>query len=219
MDKKTIAQRIVSCGLIPIVRFDCFDDVVPIVTALLAGGVTTVEFPITSLSALTAIETIADTFGDTMVVGAGTVLDCDTAKSCFSAGAQFIVSPVVNESVIRLCSSNNKVSCPGALTPTEVVSAWDIGADFVKIFPCSSVGGASYIRTLKTPLPHINMIPVGGVSIGNAADFINAGSCALGAAGGLIDKAEIAASNYDGITGRAATFIAAISNARNNHRE
>jgi 2-dehydro-3-deoxyphosphogluconate aldolase/(4S)-4-hydroxy-2-oxoglutarate aldolase len=219
MDKKTIARMIVSCGLVPIVRFDCFDDVVPIVEALLAGGVTTVEFPMTSPLALAAIETVADKFGDRMIVGAGTVLTMETAHNCFSAGAQFIVSPVVNVDVIGLCSRNDVVSCPGALTPTEVLLAWDAGADFIKIFPCDRVGGAAYIRALKVPLPHINMIPVGGVTVDNAAEFINAGSCALGTGAGLIDKADIAVSRYDSITEKAACFISVIRNTRNDSRE
>jgi 2-dehydro-3-deoxyphosphogluconate aldolase/(4S)-4-hydroxy-2-oxoglutarate aldolase len=219
MDKSAIARQIVSCGLIPIVRFDCFDDVLPIVEALLAGGVTTVEFPMTSALALAAIETVADTFGDRIMLGAGTVLDVETVQSCFSAGAQFIVSPVVCDDVICECVRSNKVSCPGALTPTEVVHAWDTGADFIKIFPCDRVGGAAYIRALKVPLPHINMIPVGGVTLANAAEFIAAGSCALGTAAGLFDKAEIAASYFDGITEKAARFITVIRNARNDSCE
>lgn len=215
MNKMLVAQRIVACGLIPIVRFDRFEDVHPLVDALYAGGIDIVEFSLTSPAALRAIEQTADRYGDTIALGAGTVLDTETARSCFLAGAQFLVSPAVNEAVIAMSNRYSRVICPGALTPTEVLHAWTSGADFVKVFPCGNVGGPAYIRSLKTPYPHIAMIPVGGVTIDNAADFIAAGSCALGASGMLIDRNDASPSRYDAITQRAARLLSVIRNARN----
>ena len=219
MNKMLVAQKIVACGLIPIVRFDRFEDVHLIVDALYAGGVYIVEFSIMSPAALKAIEQTVDRYGDSIVLGAGTVLDTETARSCFLAGAQFLVSPTVNESVISMGNRYSKVVCPGALTPTEVLHAWISGGDFVKVFPCGNVGGPSYIRSLKAPYPHIAMIPVGGVTIDNAADFIAAGSCALGASGKLIDKSDTSASRFESITQRAARFLSVIRNARNDNSE
>jgi 2-dehydro-3-deoxyphosphogluconate aldolase / (4S)-4-hydroxy-2-oxoglutarate aldolase len=208
-------QRIVSCGLVPIFRFERLEQAEKTVEALYKGGVDVIEFPMTSKLAINAIEKIADTWGDKIFLGAGTVLDTETARACMLAGARFIVSPVVNVDVIELCKRYSLTVCPGALTPTEILTAWEAGADFVKIFPCGNVGGPAYIKNLKAPFPHIQMIPVGGVTFDNAADFIHAGSAALGTGNGLIDANVVAAERYDSITKNAAQFAAIIKSARN----
>ena len=209
-----LALRIIDLGLIPIVRFERWDQAQRIVEALFAANVGIVEFPMTSPQALKAIEKISDAYGDAMVVGAGTVLDVKTVRACALAGARFIVSPCVDYSVIRACRARAIVVCPGALTPTEAQSAWEAGADFVKIFPCDSMGGVAYIKSLKTPLPDVAMIPVGGVTAENAGDFIRAGCVAVGVGNGLIDKKALAASRYKSITLSASKYLKAIREAR-----
>ena len=209
-----VARRIAACGLIPIIRFDRLEQAEKIVAALWAAKVDIVEFPMTSPLALKAIEKISDALGDSMVVGAGTVLDAKTARTCMLAGARFIVSPCVNTTVISACRRKETVVCPGALTPTEVAAAWEAGADFVKVFPCNSVGGAAYIASLKTPLPHLAMVPVGGVTADNAGDFIRAGSAALGVGAGLVDKETLFLGHYEKVTRKAGRFVRAVAVAR-----
>ncbi len=208
------SQRIASCGLMPIVRFERLDQAMKIVEALHDAGVDVVEFPMTSAQALHAIEKVSDAWGDSMLVGAGTVLDAQTARACMLAGAEFIVTPSVSDNVAGVCKRYSKPVCMGALTPTEVLAAWEHGSDFVKIFPCGCVGGPDYIKQLKAPFPHIQLVPVGGVTFENAAAFIRAGSAALGSGGGLIDPKTVAAANWEMITKGAARLIGIIATAR-----
>jgi 2-dehydro-3-deoxyphosphogluconate aldolase / (4S)-4-hydroxy-2-oxoglutarate aldolase len=207
-------DRIVSCGLIPIFRFERLEQALKTVEALYNGGVDVVEFPMTSILAIKAVEKVVDSWGDKILVGAGTVLDGETARSCILAGAQFIVTPSVKGEIAVMCKRYSVALCMGALTPTETLAAWEAGSDFVKIFPCGNVGGPSYIRQLKAPFPQINMVPVGGVTFENAGDFIRAGSAALGAGGGLIDPKAVAANRYDLISQNASRFIDIIKAAR-----
>jgi 2-dehydro-3-deoxyphosphogluconate aldolase/(4S)-4-hydroxy-2-oxoglutarate aldolase len=208
------AEKIASCGLMPIVRFERLDQALLAVEALYKGGVDVVEFPMTSALALKAMEKTAESWGDKMLMGAGTVLDAETARICIAAGARFIVSPAVNTHVITLCKRHSIAVCPGALTPTEVLTAWEAGADFVKIFPCGNVGGPNYIKQLKAPYPHIRMMPVGGVTFQNAADFIKAGSDALGTGNTCIDPKSVASGDFDSITKNASRFMEIIIAAR-----
>ena len=208
-------ERIASCGLVPIVRFQRLDQAMKITEALHGGGVNVVEFPMTSPQALQAIATIKAEWGEKMFVGAGTVLDSETARACILAGAQFLVTPSVNAEIARVCKRYSVALCMGALTPTEVLAAWEAGSDFVKIFPCGAVGGTEYIRQLKAPFPHIRMIPVGGVTLENAADFIHAGCAALGTGNCLIDPKAVAAGQFTGIAQTASRFLEIIKTARN----
>jgi 2-dehydro-3-deoxyphosphogluconate aldolase/(4S)-4-hydroxy-2-oxoglutarate aldolase len=185
-----------------------------IVEALIAGGVDIVEITMTVPGALGVIEKVAAAFGDKVVVGAGTVLDSETARAAILAGAEFIVSPGSSDAVIGAARRYAKMVCPGALTPTEVLHAWEAGADNVKIFPCGEVGGAKYIKSLKGPLPQIEMIPTGGVNLNTAADFIKAGCAALGVGTALIDAQAVAAGDYDVITEKAKQFLSIIRDAR-----
>jgi 2-dehydro-3-deoxyphosphogluconate aldolase/(4S)-4-hydroxy-2-oxoglutarate aldolase len=164
--------------------------------------------------AIKVMEQVAEQYGDEVILGAGTILDAETARAAILAGAEFIVGPSLNLGVIEICHRYSKIVCPGALTPTEVVTAWEAGADIVKIFPCGEVGGPSYIKSLKGPLPHIQMMPTGGVDLTTAADFIKAGCIALGVGTALVDRKAVAADNWDVLTENARKFIEIVKAAR-----
>src|SRR5215212_3983911 len=180
MNKSEVLQRIAETGIVPVVRASSAEEAMQVIEAIRAGGIPILEITMTVPRALRVIEQVADAYGDKVVVGAGTVLDAETARACILAGASFVVSPSLNLATIETCLRYSIVVTPGALTPTEVVTAWQAGADAVKIFPCSAMGGAKYLRALKAPLPQVEMIPTGGVSLSTAAEFIQAGAFALG---------------------------------------
>jgi 2-dehydro-3-deoxyphosphogluconate aldolase / (4S)-4-hydroxy-2-oxoglutarate aldolase len=164
--------------------------------------------------ALGVMDQVAKRFGDDVLLGAGTVLDAETARACMLAGARFMVSPALNLATIEICRRYSVPIMPGALTPTEVVAAWTAGADVVKVFPCGAVGGASYIKALKAPLPQIEMIPTGGVSVKTAADFIKAGSMALGVGADLVDTQAIRDGNARAVTEKAREYVRLVQEAR-----
>ena len=159
------------------------------------------------------LEKVAEKLGNRALLGAGTVLDAETARGAILAGAEFIVSPVVNAEVIQLCQRYDKLVMPGALTPTEVVKAWETGADIVKIFPADT-GGPAYLKALKAPLPQIHMMPTGGVNLQTAAAFLDAGACALGMGGSLVSAEDIRTGNFDAITEKAKSYVSLISDYR-----
>src|SRR5260370_39698020 len=165
-------------------------------------------------NAIRALEKLADEFGDTIVLGAGTVLDPETARMCMLAGAQFFVTPALNLKTIEMAHRYSKPIFPGALTPTEVLAAWDAGADIVKVFPCGAVGGPKYIRALKGPFPHIEMIPTGGVNLETAGEFLKAGACAVAVGGELVDAKTIKEGRFEIIEERTRQYLAAIAKAR-----
>jgi 2-dehydro-3-deoxyphosphogluconate aldolase/(4S)-4-hydroxy-2-oxoglutarate aldolase len=185
-----------------------------VVEAIKAGGVTVLEITMTVPRALRVIEQVADRYGDEVVVGAGTVLDAETARACILAGAQFVVSPSLNVNTIEMCRRYSISVLPGALTPTEVINAWTAGADVVKVFPCGALGGAKYLKSLKAPLPQVEMIPTGGVSLSTAAEFIEAGALALGVGADLVDTKAIRAGQPEKVTEAARAYIAAVREAR-----
>src|SRR2546429_1760379 len=187
MNKTEVLQRIRATGMIPVVRAESADLAMRAVEAIKAGGVDVLEVTMTVPGAIDVIAKLAATFGTEVVIGAGTVLDRDTANKCVQAGAQFIVSPALNEETISFCRRNDVAVFPGALTPTEVVRAWSAGADGVKFFPASAVGGASYLKALKAPLPQIELVPTGGVSVKTAPHFIKTGAMAPCVGAGLVD--------------------------------
>ena len=160
------------------------------------------------------IEKVADKYGSDVLVGAGTVLDPETARACLLAGAQFIVSPALNLATIELCHRYSAPIAPGVLTPTEVITAWSAGVDLVKVFPCGSVGGARYVKNLKGPFPQVKIIPTGGVSLTTAADFIKAGASALGVGTDLVDVKAIREGNAHIVTERARQFVEIVRQAR-----
>src|SRR5215813_5406480 len=171
----TDKAQILETGLIPVIRADSSDIAMRAVDAIRQGGISVLEITMTVPGAIRIIEDVTRRFGDDAIVGAGTVLDSETARACILAGAHFIVSPSLDLDTIACCRRYSVAVIPGALTPTEVVSAWSAGADYVKVFPAGALGGASYIKALKAPLPQIELVPTGGVSLKTAADFIKAG--------------------------------------------
>ena len=214
MPNLKINQRIMEVGLIPVVRASSTDEASAIVEAIKSGGVSVLEITMTVPGAIRLIERIAERYGSDVLLGAGTVLDAETARAVILAGAEFVVTPSLRLSTIEVCKRYSKVVIPGALTPTEVITAWEAGADFVKVFPCDNVGGPKYIRALKGPFPQIDFIPTGGVNLNTAAEFIAAGSAALAVGSELVDKKAVAAKEFAKITENARKFSEAVRTAR-----
>lgn len=214
MNKSDVLQRIRDTGVIPVVRAESADQAMRAVEAIKAGGVDVLEVTMTVPGAIGVIEQLAKAYGGEALIGAGTVLDPETARACIQAGAQFIVSPALNEETIAFCRDNNVAVFPGALTPTEVVRAWNAGADAVKVFPAGAVGGASYLKALKAPLPQIELVPTGGVNLKTAADFIKAGAMALGVGADLVDMKALREGNAELLTERARQFLEIVRAAR-----
>src|SRR5580692_2082645 len=207
MHKSEVLKKIRQVGLVPVLRADSEEEALQLAYALEAGGVTILEVTMTVPGAIDAIRRLAREAGDRILVGAGTVLDPETARICMLAGAQFIVSPALNVATIELCRRYDVAVFPGGLTPTEVITAWQAGADAVKVFPCSAVGGAKYLKALKAPLPQIELIPTGGVSLATAAEFLEAGAFALGIGGDLIDHDAIAKGKLEVISENARKYL------------
>jgi len=184
------------------------------VGAIYRGGIRAVEITMTVPGALKALEHVADEFGDRLMLGAGTVLDAESARSCMLAGAEFFVTPALKLSTVEICQRYSKVIMPGALTPTEVMTAWEAGADLVKIFPCGNVGGPKYIRALKAPLPQVEMVPTGGVNLENAADFLRAGSAAIAVGSEMVNLRALAMGNLEVIEETARRFLSVITETR-----
>jgi 2-dehydro-3-deoxyphosphogluconate aldolase/(4S)-4-hydroxy-2-oxoglutarate aldolase len=214
MDKEHVLQTIRDVGIIPVVRAQSADEAMMAIDAIREGGVPLLEITMTVPGAVGVIEKVSQRYGSEALVGAGTVLDGETARACIFAGAQFVVSPSLNLETIAVCRRNGVAVLPGALTPTEVVQAWSAGADFVKVFPAGAVGGASYIKALKAPLPQIELVPTGGVSLKTAADFIKAGATALGVGADLVDLKAIREGQPQIITERAREFVRIVREAR-----
>jgi len=214
MTKDSIMSAITQIGIVPIVRTDSAEGAVKAIEAVYRGGIRAAEITMTVPGAIKALEKLADQFGDQIVLGAGTVLDPETARACMLAGAQFFVTPSLKRETIEMCKRYSKPIMPGALTPTEILTAWEAGADAVKIFPCGTVGGAKYIKALKAPFPQIEMVPTGGVNLETCGDFLKAGACAVGVGGELIDAASIKAGKFEAFEERARHFMAAVAKAR-----
>lgn len=214
MTKAEIVKQIEDIGLVPVVRASSADEAMQVIEAIKAGGVNVLEITMTVPGAVRVIEKVADKYGSEVLVGAGTVLDPETARACLLAGAQFIVSPALNLATIELCHRYSAPIAPGVLTPTEVITAWSAGVDFVKVFPCGSVGGASYVKNLKGPFPQVKIIPTGGVSLTTAADFIKAGAAALGVGTDLVNTKAIKDGNPQVVTDAAKRYIEIIKEAR-----
>jgi len=214
MTKAEIVKQIEDLGLVPVVRASSADEAMQVIEAIKAGGVNILEITMTVPGAIKVIEKVVDKYGSEVLVGAGTVLDPETARACLLAGAQFIVSPALNLDTIALCHRYSAPICPGVLTPTEVITAWSAGVDFVKVFPCGSVGGASYVKNLKGPFPQVKIIPTGGVNLKTAADFIKAGASALGVGTDLVDVKAIREGNAHIVTQRAQEFVTIVREAR-----
>lgn len=214
MTKSEVKQRILEIGICPVVRASSPKLAMAASEAVCAGGIPVAEITMTVPGAVELIAELNKTVGKDILVGAGTVLNAETAQRCIDAGAQFLVSPGFDLETVKLANRANILIMAGSLTPTEVITAWNAGADFVKVFPCGNLGGAAYIKALKGPLPQIPMVPTGGVNLQTAADFIKAGSAALGIGGELVSAAALKSGNMAQITETARQFVAIVREAR-----
>ena len=201
-------------GIIPVIRADSDDAAKAVVEALAEAGLVVAEITMTVPRAIEAIAAVKKQFGDRVLVGAGTVTDADTAMRAVDAGAEFIVTPCLVPEVIETARRAEVAVLPGALTPTEVLEAFRLGGDMVKVFPAQNVGGASYLRALRGPFPEIPLVPTGGVTLENVREMFNAGAAAVGVGGELISKDALARRDYAAIGGLAAKFLAAVRKAR-----
>jgi 2-dehydro-3-deoxyphosphogluconate aldolase / (4S)-4-hydroxy-2-oxoglutarate aldolase len=214
MTREQVRRRIIEVGIVPVVRAESKEQAIAAARAVCAGGIPIVEVTMTVPDAIEAIRMLSETMPGDVLIGAGTVLDADTARKCFEAGAQFLVSPIFDAETIALAQGMGKLTMAGALTPNEVVAAWKSGTDFVKIFPCGNLGGAGYIKALKAALPQVPMIPTGGVNLDTAAQFLAAGAAALGVGGELISAAALQAGDTGVIEELARKFLRVVQVAR-----
>jgi 2-dehydro-3-deoxyphosphogluconate aldolase / (4S)-4-hydroxy-2-oxoglutarate aldolase len=213
MSKLADFQRVTDSGIVAVLRAESGEILTDVAEALLAGGVECIEVTFTVPGAVRVIEQVADRWGDRILLGAGTVLDAETARAALLAGARFVVSPIVNLEVIRLCQRYDRLAMPGAFTPTEVVTAWEHGADIVKVFP-SDITGPQYLKALRGPLPQVKLMPTGGVNLDTAGEFLRAGACALGIGGSLVEAAAVRRRDFDRITDLARKYVEIVNLTR-----
>ncbi len=214
MTREQIVKQIIETGLVPVIRAKSAQQAVQAAEAVYRAGIPVIEIAMTVPGAIRVMEQVADQLGDKVLLGAGTILDPETARAAMLAGAQFFVAPALNLKVIEMAHRYSKAVLPGALTPTEVIAAWEAGADLVKIFPAGNLGGPRYIKALKAPLPHVEMVPTGGVNLDTATDFLLAGAAALGVGGELVDGKALAAGRIEVIEENARKFLACVKKAR-----
>jgi 2-dehydro-3-deoxyphosphogluconate aldolase/(4S)-4-hydroxy-2-oxoglutarate aldolase len=214
MTKSEVQQRILETGIVPVVRAASPEQAILAAEAVACGGIPIVEITMTVPGAIQVIEELVRTLGSQVLIGAGTVLEAETADRCVEAGAEFLVSPGFDRETVEFAQRNGKLMMAGALTPTEVITAYKAGSDFVKIFPCGNVGGPGYIKALKAALPQIPMIPTGGVNLATAPEFLRAGASALGVGGELVSRALLEAGNRAALAELAGRFVAVIREAR-----
>ena len=214
MTQSEVKERILEIGIVPVVRASSPEQAALAAEAVAAGGIPVVEITMTVPGAIDLIARLARSVGDRVLIGAGTVLDAATAGQCLAAGARFLVSPGFDLETVQLARRTGTLVMAGALTPTEVITAYKAGSDFVKVFPCGNVGGPSYIKALKAALPQIPMVPTGGVSLATAVEFLRAGASALGIGGELVSRAELEAGNAAAITATARRFVSLVAEAR-----
>jgi len=212
--KQEVLAALREGGIVPVIRADSADTALRIVDALVAGGIRTLEITMTVPDAIGAIKAVSDRFGSSVLLGAGTVTSRALAEGSLDAGAEFLVTPCVVPDVIAVAKERGVAVLPGAMTPTEVFTAWSAGGDIVKIFPASNVGGASYLKALKGPFPQIPLCPTGGVNLQTIGEFVKAGAAAVGVGGELVSKAAIDAGDYGKITELAKQYVSALSAAR-----
>ncbi|HEX4610584.1 MAG TPA: bifunctional 4-hydroxy-2-oxoglutarate aldolase/2-dehydro-3-deoxy-phosphogluconate aldolase [Urbifossiella sp.] len=213
MSRERYLQRVLDCGIVAVVRHTDPGPLVEVVKALADGGVTVAEVTFTVPNAVEVIREARKQLGDRVLLGAGTVLDPETARAAFLAGAEFVVAPNINLDVIRMCRRYDKLVMPGAFTPTEVVTAWEAGADIIKVFPADVVGPA-FFKALKGPLPQVKLMPTGGVDLTTAADFLKAGAVCLGVGGQLVEPKAVAAGDFARITALAREYVAVVAQVR-----
>ena len=213
MSKEQNLRRVLDCGVVAVVRSPDSGALVEVCRALADGGVTVVEITMTVPDALDVVRAVRRALGDRILLGAGTILDPETARAALLAGAEYLVAPTVNLDVIRLCQRYDKLVMPGAFTPTEILAAWEAGADIVKVFPAEVVGPA-FFKAVRGPLPQIRMMPTGGVDLTTAAEFLKAGACCLGVGSQLVEPKAIAAGNFDRIRDLARQYVRVVAETR-----
>src|SRR5437588_2757728 len=213
MSKEDQLRQVLDCGIVAVVRSPDSQQLVEVARALADGGVTVVEITLSVPGALDVLRQVQQALGDRVLLGAGTVLDSETARAVLLAGAEYIVAPTVNLDVIRLCQRYDKLVMPGAFTPTEILTAWESGADIVKVFPAEVVGPA-FFKALRGPLPQIRLMPTGGVDLATAAAFLKAGACCLGVGGQLVEPKAVAERNFDRIRDLARQYVAIVQQVR-----
>ena len=213
MSRETDLQRVLSGGLVAVVRAPDATHLVDVIAALAEGGVCVAEVTFTVPNALDVLKAAKARLGDRVLLGAGTVLDPETARAALLAGAEFIVSPTLNLNVIRLCKRYDKLVFPGAFTPTEILCAWEAGADIVKVFPADVLGSA-YFKAMRGPLPQIRLMPTGGVDLNTAGEFLRAGACCLGVGSQMVDPKAVIREEYEYLRGLAWQFTQAVALAR-----
>src|SRR5271169_2467290 len=214
MDKQKVRERILEIGIVPVVRASSPAEACLAADAVCQGGIPIVEITMNVPGAIDVIRELVKNCGSDVLVGAGTVLNADAALRCIGAGAQFLVSPGLNVQTVALAAREGKLIMAGALTPTEVMAAWDAGADFIKVFPCGQVGGAKYIKALRGPFPQIAFIPTGGVNLHTAAEFLEAGAVALGIGGELVQAEALKANKPEIIIENAKKFVEIVKHTR-----
>jgi 2-dehydro-3-deoxyphosphogluconate aldolase/(4S)-4-hydroxy-2-oxoglutarate aldolase len=212
--QETTQETLERVGLIPVLRAKNAAQAHAVVEAMIAGGVTVVEVTMTVPGAVELLKELKKEYGAKLLLGSGTVTTADQCQATIDAGAEFVVSPSLHPEVIATTKKNGKVSCPGALTPTEAITAWNAGADYVKIFPCSALGGASYLKALLAPFPHLKVIPTGGVTLETAESFLRAGARALGVGGDLVNLAAVDEGHPERITETARAYLKIIAEVR-----
>jgi 2-dehydro-3-deoxyphosphogluconate aldolase/(4S)-4-hydroxy-2-oxoglutarate aldolase len=213
MSKQAQLRQVLDCGIVAVVRSPDSEQLVEAARALAEGGVSVVEITMSVPNALDVVRQVRQALGDRVLLGAGTILDPETARAALLAGAEYIVAPTVNLDVIRLCRRYDKLVMPGALTPSEILTAWEAGADIVKVFPAEVVGPA-FFKALRGPLPQVRLMPTGGVDLTTAAAFLEAGACCLGVGGQLVEPRAVAARNFDRIRDLARQYRAVVSRVR-----
>src|SRR5437764_5806729 len=213
MSKETQLRRVLDCGIVAVVRSPDSRQLVEVARALADGGVSVVEITMSVPGALDVLRQVRDALGDRVLLGAGTVLDPETARAALLAGAEYLVAPTVNLDVIRLCQRYDKLVMPGAFTPTEILTAWEAGADVVKVFP-AEVLGPPFFKALRGPLPQIRLMPTGGVDLTTAADFLKAGACCLGIGSQLVEPKAVKERNFERIRELARQYIAIVKQTR-----
>jgi 2-dehydro-3-deoxyphosphogluconate aldolase/(4S)-4-hydroxy-2-oxoglutarate aldolase len=213
MKKADVLAAMREIGLVPVLRAESVEQAMRLAGAIADGGVTVLEITMTVPGALEVMRRLAAERPD-ILLGAGSVLDPETARMCILEGARFVVSPALNLRTIEMCQRYSIAVLPGALTPTEIVTAWQAGADVVKVFPCSAMGGASYLKSVKAPLPQLELIPTGGVSLQTAEGFLMAGAFALGVGADLADPRAIAHGHAETVTENARKYLAVVKKYR-----
>jgi len=213
MSRHANLQRVLDSGIVAVIRSSSSEQLVEVAKALYEGGVDVLEVTFTVPHVLDILAEVHKTLGDKVLLGAGTVLDPESARAAFLAGAEYIVAPTVNPAVIQLCNRYDKLVMPGAMTPTEILTAWEAGADIIKVFP-ADVGGPSYLKAIHGPLPHVRLLPTGGVNLDTIGDFLKAGACAVGLGSALVEPKAVQSGDMQRIRTLASQYVAAVQRIR-----